>query len=34
MKAHDPDFFDSYMKWVKRKPEIISTLEDNRKVFF
>ena len=33
MKDHDPTFFDSYMSWVKRKPEIIAALEDDRKVF-
>ena len=33
MKKYDPDFFNSYMSWVRRKPEIVAALEDDRKVF-
>ena len=33
MKGHAPDFFNSYMEWVRRKPEIIATLKDDRRVF-
>ena len=33
MKNHDFAFFESYMTWVRRKPEIVATLEDDRKVF-
>ena len=33
MKNHNPEFFNSYMSWVKRKPKIIAALEDDRKVF-
>ena len=33
IKNHDPDFFNSYMAWVKRKPGIVAALQDNRIVF-
>ena len=33
MKNHDPDFFNSYMSWVKRKPGIIAALQDDKRVF-
>lgn len=33
MKNHNLDFFDSYMSWVRRKPEIAAALEDERRVF-
>ena len=33
MMEHNPDFFDSYMSWVRRKPEITVALEDGRKVY-
>ena len=33
MQSHDLDFFNEYMKWVKRKPDIVATLEDDKKVF-
>lgn len=33
MKNHNADYFDSYMSWVKRRPEIIAALQDNRRVF-
>ena len=33
MKDYNPAFFNSYMSWVRRKPEIIAALEDDRKVF-
>ena len=33
MKSHDPAFFDSYMSWVRQKPEITAALADDRKVF-
>ena len=33
MRKHNPDFFSSYMSWLKRKPGIITALQDNKRVF-
>ena len=33
MKNHDPEFFNSYMSWVERKPGIVAALQDDKRVF-
>ena len=33
MRNQDPEFFDTYMSWVGRKPEIIAALQDTKRVF-
>ena len=33
IKNHDLAFFESYMAWVRRKPEVVVALENDRKVF-
>ena len=33
MRDKAPEFFDAYMSWVRRKPEIIAALKDDKSVF-
>ena len=33
LRDRDPDFFDAYMSWVRRRPEIIVALQDSKSVF-
>ena len=33
MRNRNPDFFDSYMSWVRRRPGIVAALQDKRRVF-